>query len=121
MGEQLCSLGPGLPIVRATSIGIGGHLAMPPLPHHRAYGSVPRRFGGLSIHQLFHWGQAQTTETGFGEATVQGFREAQPPGSLWAEDGRTGRAFGDIEATEFTIALAACLPLDPGDATQAPP
>ena len=26
-------------------IGIGGHLAMPPLPHHRAYGSVPRRFG----------------------------------------------------------------------------
>ena len=30
------------------SIGIGGHLAMPPLPHHRAYGSVPRRFGGLS-------------------------------------------------------------------------
>src|SRR5690348_7066307 len=30
------------------SIGIGGHLAMPPLPHHRAYGSVPRRFGGLT-------------------------------------------------------------------------
>ena len=29
-------------------IGIGGHLAMPPLPHHRAYGSVPRRFGRLS-------------------------------------------------------------------------
>ena len=25
-------------------IGIGGHLTMPPLPHHRAYGSVPRRF-----------------------------------------------------------------------------
>ena len=29
-------------------IGIGGHLAVPPLPHHRAYGSVPRRFGRLS-------------------------------------------------------------------------
>ena len=26
------------------AIGIGGHLAVPPLPHHRAYGSVPRRF-----------------------------------------------------------------------------
>src|SRR5437899_5633277 len=25
-------------------IGIGGHLAVPPLPHHRAYGSVPRPF-----------------------------------------------------------------------------
>jgi hypothetical protein len=33
-----------------TVIGIGGHLAMSPLPHHRAYGSVPRRFGRLS-HQ----------------------------------------------------------------------
>jgi len=29
-------------------IEIGGHLAMSPLPHHRAYGSVPRRFGRLS-------------------------------------------------------------------------
>src|SRR5262249_44581264 len=25
-------------------IGIGGSLAAPPLPHHRAYGSAPRRF-----------------------------------------------------------------------------
>ena len=29
-------------------IGIGGHLAMPPLPHHRAYGSVPGGSTGLS-------------------------------------------------------------------------
>jgi hypothetical protein len=34
-----------------TVIGIGGHLAMSPLPHHRAYGSVPRRFGRLSRHR----------------------------------------------------------------------
>ena len=26
-------------------IGIGGSLTASPLPHHRAYGSVPRRFG----------------------------------------------------------------------------
>jgi hypothetical protein len=64
---RCCLVGP------TTSIGIGGHLAMPPLPHHQAYGSVPWRFGGLSIHQLLHWGQAQTTETGFGEAPVQSF------------------------------------------------
>ena len=93
---------------------------MPPLPHHRAYGSVPRRFGGLSTRQLLHWEQAQTTETGFGEAAVQGFRETQLPRTLWAEDGRTGRPFGDIETTEVTIALVPRLPLDPGDATQAP-
>ena len=35
-----------------TLIGIGGHLAMSPLPHHRAYGSVPRRFGRLSGHDV---------------------------------------------------------------------
>ena len=35
-------------IARGSLIGIGGHLAVPPLPHHRAYGSVPRRFGRLS-------------------------------------------------------------------------
>jgi hypothetical protein len=35
-------------------IGIGGYLAMPPLPHHRAYGSVPRRFdwGKLGQRQV---------------------------------------------------------------------
>src|SRR5438270_4764432 len=106
--------------VLALSIGIGGHLAVPPLPHHRAYGSVPRRFGGLSTHQLFHRKQTQTTEASFGEGAMQRFRRAQPPWSLWAEDGRTGRPFGDLEPTELTIALASRLPLDPGDATQAP-
>src|SRR3984893_5365124 len=106
--------------VLALSIGIGGHLAMPPLPHHRAYGSVPRRFGGLSTRQLFHGEQTQTTEARFGERAMQRFREAQPPRSLWAEDSRTGRPFGDFEPTELAIALTARLPLDPGDATQAP-
>src|SRR5580704_12061083 len=106
--------------VLALSIGIGRHLAMPPLPHHRAYGSVPRRFGGLSTRQLFHGKQAQTTEARFSEGAMQSFREAQPPRSLWAEDSRTGRPFGDLEPTELTIALASRLPLDPGDATQAP-
>src|ERR1700738_3892618 len=106
--------------VLARSIGIGGHLAMPPLPHHRAYGSVPRRFGGLSTRQLFHRDQAETTEASFGEGAMQSFREAQPPRSLGAEDGRTGRPFGDLEPTELTIALASRLPLDPGDTTQAP-
>src|SRR5437868_11263845 len=93
---------------------------MPPLPHHRAYGSVPRRFGGLSARQLFHGKQSQTTEASFGEGAMQSFREAQPPRSLWAEDGRTGRPFGDLEPTELAIALTARLPLDPDDATQAP-
>jgi hypothetical protein len=32
-------------------IGIGGHLAVPPLPPHRAYGSVPRRFDRVKLRQ----------------------------------------------------------------------
>src|SRR5246500_671708 len=106
--------------VLARSIGIGGHLAVPPLPHHRAYGSVPRRFGGLSTHQLFHRKQTQTTKASFGEGAMQRFRRAQSPWPLWAEDGRTGRPFRDVKASELAIALTARLPLDPGDATQAP-
>src|SRR4051794_19646392 len=56
--------------VLAPSIGIGGHLAVPPLPHHRAYGSVPRRFGGLSgCHRLqgeqpHVWGRDPLHEVG---------------------------------------------------------
>ena len=38
------------------AIGIGGHLAMPPLPHHRAYGSVPRRFGWIGVHRVSNRG-----------------------------------------------------------------
>ena len=30
-------------------IGIGGHLAVPPLPHHRAYGSRTRRFDWVKL------------------------------------------------------------------------
>ena len=93
---------------------------MPPLPHHRAYGSVPRRFGGLSLHQQCHGWQTQTTEAGVGKATVQGFSGTQPPGALRAENGRKGRPLGNPEAAEFMIALATCLRLDPDDATQAP-
>jgi hypothetical protein len=67
-----------------------------------------------------HGWQAQTTEAGFGNATVQGFSGTQPPGALRAKNGRKGRPLGNPEAAEFMIALATCLPLDPDDATQAP-
>ena len=57
--------------VLALSIGIGGHLAMPPLPHHRAYGSVPRRFGGLSARQRIHADQPEAVEAAGGEGAMQ--------------------------------------------------
>ena len=36
---------------RFSMIGIGGRLAAPPLPHHRAYGSVPRRFDRVNLER----------------------------------------------------------------------
>ena len=56
---------PGVSIVPGRQppvIGIGGHLAMPPLPHHRAYGSVPRRFGGSCFDEVGHGDQAEGAE-----------------------------------------------------------
>ena len=38
---------PNVGVCCVPTIGIGGSLAAPPLPHHRAYGSVPRRFERL--------------------------------------------------------------------------
>ena len=62
-----------------------------------------------------------TLEAFVAEGAMQRARRTQPPRSLWAEDGRTGHLLGDLQATEFLVASAARLPLDPDDATQAPP
>src|SRR5271165_6661738 len=42
-------------------IGIGGRLAAPPLPHHRAYGSVPRRFDRVRLGQAHRFGEDRAT------------------------------------------------------------
>src|SRR3954452_11033469 len=96
-----------------------GHLTMPPLPHHRAYGSVPRRFGGLSARQRLHGKQSKTFEAFVGEGAVQGARRTQSPRSLGAEDGCTGHLLGNLQATQLLVASAARLPLDPDNAAQA--
>jgi hypothetical protein len=61
---------------------------MPPLPHHRAYGSVPRRFGGLSAHQRLHGEQAMIFEAFVAEGAMHRACRTQTPGSLWTEDSR---------------------------------
>jgi hypothetical protein len=45
---DLASIGEVAPL-----IGIGGRLAAPPLPHHRAYGSVHGGSIGLSFNELY--------------------------------------------------------------------
>ena len=43
-------------------IGIGGRLAVPPLPHHRAYGSVPRRFDWVKLGRDMKSGKTERIE-----------------------------------------------------------
>ena len=45
----------------ASKIGIGGRLATPPLPHHRAYGSVPRRFDRVRLGRAHRFGEDRAT------------------------------------------------------------
>src|SRR5260370_37513650 len=45
------SMREALAVVPPMSIGIGGHLAVPPLPHNRAYGSRTRRFDRVKLGQ----------------------------------------------------------------------
>ena len=42
-------ISPFLGLTPQAKIGIGGRLATPLLPHHRAYGSRTRRFGQSSV------------------------------------------------------------------------
>jgi hypothetical protein len=45
------------PFVKGSKIGIGGRLAASPLPHHRAYGSVPRRFDRVKLGRAHGFGE----------------------------------------------------------------
>ena len=92
---------------------------MPPLPHHRAYGSVPRRFGGSCFDEVGHGGQAPGAEASFAQCLVQGFGGAQAPRPFGAlghhESGRSGYS----EATEFPDTSSRRLPPHPGEAAHA--
>src|SRR5437899_2843944 len=66
-------------------------------------------------------GQTQTFEARIGEGAVHRVREAQSPRTFWAEDGLAGRWPGHAESPELLVSPATRLPLDPGDAAQAPP
>jgi len=82
----------------AVRIGIGGHLAMPPLPHHRAYGSVPRRFGGLGFGERVHGDQAQRAKVSLVESPVHRARQtvARQPG--WPVRDMSGWPVGRVES-----------------------
>ena len=53
---RINDVGPLVPERVIDLIGIGGRLAAPPLPHHRAYGSVPRRFDRVKLRRAHRAG-----------------------------------------------------------------
>src|SRR5271165_475159 len=85
-------------------IGIGGRLATPPLPHHRAYGSVPRRFDRVRLGRAHRFGEDRATRNSrcvgpVGPPDVRTCARAQlvnqlrpPPGTLLRRDGATPRS-----------------------------
>src|SRR5208283_4650476 len=103
------------------ALGIGGHLATPPLPHHRAYGSVPRRFGGLGFDEVRHGDQAHGTKAALAERLMQGAGRTQTPRSLRAIGRLEGRLLGNPEMTQPSDTPAHCPPLHPGKTSQSPP
>ena len=80
---------------------------MPPLPHHRAYGSVPRRFGGLSFHPPHMEGRRlpafriRMTPQRLTPACPNRGRRFTPPGRASAEPCRLSvlQALRDTRAT----------------------
>src|SRR5208283_5120279 len=85
-------------------IGIGGRLATPPLPHHRAYGSVPRRFDRVRLGRARRFGGDRATRNRrcvrlVGPPGVRTYARARLvnqlrplPGTLLRRDGVTPRS-----------------------------
>ena len=62
-------------------IGIGGRLATPLLPHHRAYGSRTRRFGQSSVSLRLQTWKSERVEVGDTQCDVHAFVPTHRPGT----------------------------------------
>ena len=67
---------------RCATIGIGGSLTTPPLPHHRAYGSVHGGSTDLCGQAGQQGRQPELGEEGVGQGDGKGGTVAEPPGSV---------------------------------------
>src|SRR6056297_399188 len=101
-------------------IGIGGALAGSLLPHHRAYGSVPRRFGWLNF--LVRWFQkqrdAQFRQHPAGQGETQGWRTAVVPVALTATSGLCSKILADTQLPQLFEPTLAGFPLLPSITSQ---
>ena len=100
------------------TIGIGGSLAAPPLPHHRAYGSVHGGSTDLSHGRARHGGKSEPVEEGVGERVGERGAVADPPRAMRTARGLCGQVQIDAEAAQRRKAGASALPLPPDDGAE---
>ena len=70
-----------------------------PLPHHRAYGSVPRRFGWLGAGPLGQAEEPQGIPVGVREGLVECRGPGQVPGAVCTAGRRSGGPEADTPGT----------------------
>ena len=88
-------------MVRRSGVELNrGRLATPP---HRAYGSVPRRFGGLG-GKAVSMATKETAEARLRDAPIKRLVRADPPRSSRVYDGGESHPMRAIDATEFVEA-----------------
>ena len=86
------------PQERQRTIGIGGSLAAPPLPHHRAYGSVHGGSTDLSDRAVFDRSKAEPGEEGVRHRVGERGTVADPPWAMGAAGSTRRQALSDPEA-----------------------
>ena len=80
------------------AIGIGGSLAAPPLPHHRAYGSVHGGSTDLSDRAVFDRSKAEPGEEGVRHRVGERGAVADPPWAVGTAGGLRRQVLADAEA-----------------------
>src|SRR5438445_11663779 len=73
---------PRLCFSRSKAIGIGGSFAAPPLPHHRAYGSVHGGSVAASCDGRCQGEKTAGGEEGVGQSGLEGGVPTEPPGAV---------------------------------------
>src|SRR6516164_143865 len=96
-----------------SKIGIGGHLAAPPLPHHRAYGSVPRRLDRVKRGQERRGGEDRDCRN-TGCAAPVGRPDVRTCARNQSASGSNRRVeLWQATLSQFFEAVGAVLPLPP--------
>ena len=96
-------------------IGIGGSLAAPPLPHHRAYGSVHGGSTELSGMACGDGCEADSGEEGIGQRDAECRAAADPPWTVGAARGLGRKPLADAATAQRREASTPTLPVRPGD------